>query len=170
LAALNAWGQRATDRRAAAEEVRRRRFEHRKQQLTELYGPLRLLRGQSSYLARKLREGKADPESWHILDHVQEVLDSPVDGPIAQMILEINAEVEHLLVHNGGLVYTPTPPQSWELFLGHCRLLRMALSGGAIPPVNEFSYFPPSFDPDMERAYTALRCEVDAMMSEAKQK
>jgi hypothetical protein len=165
---VNARLQRRINERAAGEEMRRRTLERRTQQLNELYGPVLLLRRQSYYLSQKLREGKAEPDNWHILDHVQEVLSDPTDAVLAQIISGINEKIEDHIVNHAGLLYTAGPPESWVLFLGHCRVLRMALEGGAVPALNEFSYFPSEFDRDLQEAYDALRAEVDEMMTGGK--
>ncbi len=155
--------QRRINEGTAGAEVRRRALERRTQQLNELYGPVLLLRNQCHYLARKLRESKTDPDAWHILDHVPEVLQDPIDGPIAHMIVAINTRIEELIVNKAGLLWGAGPPRSWILFLGHSRVLSIALSGGTAPALNEFSYFPPDFDSDLQQAYDALRADVDTL-------
>ena len=86
------------------------------QQLNELYGPLLLLLEQNKILARKLREGKIDPEKWRLLDNLPEVLTNPQDKALVNAIMDVDAKIESLIINKGGLVSGSEHPKSFKLF------------------------------------------------------
>ena len=56
-------------------------------------------------------------------------------------IMEIDAK-EELIINKGGLIRSPGPPESFNLFLGHYKILKLAVEGKETPKVAEFEYFP----------------------------
>jgi hypothetical protein len=128
-----------------------------RQQLSELYGPVLLLRRESTYLYKKLKEGKPDPENWHVLDHVQDVLGDEMDAALIRQIMEINGQVRELILGKTGLIEGSQPPASFVHFLGHYDTLSIALAKKDLGRrVKEFEYFPLDFDKDIEIAYSKL--------------
>lgn len=150
-----------TLRHGAARELGKISLEHKTQQLNELYGPLLLLLEENRRLAQKLREGKGDPEKWRLLDHLPEVLNNAHDKAIVDEIMEIDARVEDLIINKAGLVRSPGPPESFYIFLGHYKTLKLAIEGKERPRVAEFEYYPRKLNNDVKGAYEAIQREID---------
>ncbi len=153
----------AAKKRAAADRIT--------EQLSGLYGPLRMLTEQSRALALKLREGKADPAGWHLLDHLDAVVNNPADKAIAQQIIAANGEVEQRILSGAGLLEDGTIPNSFREFLGHYRLLTIAF-GAAVEAkevpreitAKEFAHYPATFDEDVARTYDALQARRKGLL------
>lgn len=136
-------------------------------QLSGLYGPLRLLTSQSAVLAEKLREGKEDQENWHLLHHLKVVVENPADKAIVEQIIEINGEIERRILKNAGLLQDGTVPESFILFLGHYRQLKIAVDamikdGEDVPreiTAKKFKSYPRQFDDDVKAGYESLWAE-----------
>lgn len=160
----NVYVMRQTLRQGAVKDIAKLSIEHRIQQMNELYGPLLQLTAQNKQLADKLREGKANPQEWRLLDHLPEVLKDPRDGPLADAILSIDARIEDLIINKGGLVAGPQPPDSFEAFLSHYKLLKMAMEGKAVTG-DRAEYYPRAFDEDVRRAYADLKSRVDKVLA-----
>jgi hypothetical protein len=154
-------GQSTAAKRSASLEAKKMELNRKTRQISELYGPLIMLRGQSKYLWNKLKEGKENPDSWRLLDHVTEVISNPMDYALARRILEINAQVETLIVTHSGLFWHKRPPESFIEFLQHYSVLRIAIQERKVPDDKRFAYFPDEFDDDVSAAYDALRAGVD---------
>ena len=154
-----------TLRHGAAREFGKISLELKIKQLNDLYGPLRLLIEQNRILAQKLREGKGDPEEWRLLDHVTEALNDPQDKAIVEEIVEIDDKMEELIITNGGLVRSPGPPESFSLFLGHYKILKLAIEGKETPKVTEFEYYPRQLNDDVNQAYDTIRREIDEIVA-----
>jgi hypothetical protein len=153
-----------TLRHGAARDIGKISLELKIQQLNELYGPLLLLVEQNRRLAQKLREGKPDPENWRLLDNLPEVLENPQDKAIVDAIMEIDGKIENLIINKGGLVRSPGPPESFNLFLGHYKILKLAVEGKERPKVAEFEYYPKRLNDDVKEAYEAIKHEIDDML------
>lgn len=164
-----------TLRHSTARDIGKISLELKIQQLNELYGPLLLLIEQNRRLAQKLREGKrlsilklredkSNPKKWRLLDNLPAVLENPKDKAIVDAILEIDSKIESLIINKGGLVRSPGPPESFNLFLGHYKILKLAVEGKERPHVAEFEYYPRKFNDDVKEAYKAIKNEIDDML------
>lgn len=150
-----------TLRQAAARDILRVSLEVKQRQLNELYGPLRSLLDQNRRLASMLREGKADPDKWRLLDHITEVVGNPQDKAIVDEIMNIDRKVEDLILNKAGLVRGPRPPESFGLFLGHYKLLKLKWEGKENLGVKEYQYYPRSLNEDVDKDYEAIKSEID---------
>jgi hypothetical protein len=142
------------------------------EQLSKLYGPLRLLTTQSHALADKLREGKVDGASWHLLDHLTAVAADPADRAIAEQVIAVNGQVEQLIFAHAGLLKGGEVPDSFVRFLGHYRFLTVAFDAAknntTVPrefTAKQFEYYPKDFDSDVKAAYDALRQERETLLA-----
>jgi len=133
-------------------------------QLNELYGPLLLLQEQEKRLASRLREGKADPEKWRLIDNLPGLLENRSDKAVIEEIMRINTKIEELLITKAGLIRAPRPPDSFKLFMGHFSVLKLAMEGKERPKVAEFEYYPRQFDQDVREAYDAILQERDELL------
>jgi hypothetical protein len=165
LLTLYVQGKRTETRDAAAE--RRLRAQRITEQLSGLYAPLLLLTGQSQTLARKLREGKPDPEEWHLLRNLDAVIADPADRAITEQIIDINGEIEHRLLNHSGLLKDGLIPDSFWSFLGHYRFVKLAFGAATAAEkapdaitAKEFAHYPGAFDQDVATSYNALRTEL----------
>jgi hypothetical protein len=157
--------EREADHESAAS--RKARSDRITKQLSGLYGPLRLLTSQSAALAEKLREGKEDPENWHLLHHLKVVVEDPADKAIVEQIIEINGEIEQRILNKAGLLQDGTVPESFILFLGHYRQLKIAVdamidAGENVPgeiTAKKFESYPRQFDDDVKAGYESLWAE-----------
>lgn len=154
-----------TLRHGVAREFGKISVELKIRQLNELYGPLRLLIEQNRHLALRLRQGKGDPMEWRLLDHISEVLGDPQDKAIVNEIIEIDGKIEQLIINNGGLVRTLGPPESFSLFLGHYKILKLAIDGKETPQIKEFEYYPRQLNDDVNNAFDAIKLEVDEIVA-----
>ena len=150
-----------TLRQAAARDILRVSLEVKQRQLNELYGPLRSLLDQNRRLASMLREGKADADNWRLLDHITEVVSNPQDKAIVDEIMNIDRKVEDLILNKAGLVRGPRPPESFGLFLGHYKLLKLKWEGKENLGVKEYQYYPRSLNEDVDKDYEAIKSEID---------
>lgn len=139
-------------------------------QLSGLYGPLRMLVSQSAALAEKMREGKPEPENWHLLHNLAVVVANPADEAIVEQIIEINGQIEQLVLTKAGLLQDGTVPDSFVAFLGHFRQLTIAFEAatqtGEVPEeiiAKQFESYPREFDTDVVSGYEALRSERAAL-------
>lgn len=148
----------------ATREFGRISLEYKTQQLSELYGPLMRLLEQNRRLAQKLREGKGDPEKWRLLDHLPEVMKNAQDKAIVGEIMEIDVKIEDLIINKAGLVRSPGSPESFDLFLGHYKTLKLAIDGRERPRVAEFEYYPRKLNDDVKEAYEAIQRERDDIL------
>ncbi|MGE3795533.1 MAG: hypothetical protein AB7I38_16630 [Dehalococcoidia bacterium] len=163
---LNVLVQSMAARRLQSAQQKELALARRTEQLNRLYGPLLLLLQQNRYLAEKLRREKTSPESWHLLDHIEEVTRNPVDLALAQQIVDINARIEELIIENAGLVHGPRPHESFAQFLGHSRVLRISMQEGRRREGEAFESFPKTLDDDVESAYAELAAENDLALRE----
>lgn len=129
-----------------------------------LCGPIYLLTLQSRALAEKLRDGKPDAASWHLLEHLDEVVASPPDRALADQILTVNREIEKRIFDHAGLLDQGTVPPSFEQFLGHFRYLQIAFKAAkqndplvtADFTAKHFQTYPRLFDKDVKDTYDKL--------------
>jgi hypothetical protein len=135
-------------------------------QLSGLYGPLRMLTSQSAALADKLREGKEDPESWHLLRHLKVVIEDPADKAIVEQIIAVNGEIEQRILNKAGLLQDGSVPDSFVAFLGHYRQLTIAFDAAIkaeeVPgeiTAKKFESYPRQFDDDVRAGYENLLAE-----------
>jgi hypothetical protein len=149
--------------RAERERQRNLKLDFRVRQLNELYGPLRFLIEQNRRLALKIREGKGDTLAWRLLDHLPEVLADPRDAAIANQILLIDERIEQLIIEKAGLI-NGTPPQSFDDYLSHFRLLNLAMKGHPVDQL-EREYFPRQINDDVKQEYDALTIEITKLLS-----
>jgi 4-amino-4-deoxy-L-arabinose transferase-like glycosyltransferase len=174
-AILTAWlnyrleARRDRKREIAASRVAR--VEQITAQLSGLYGPLRLLTAQSAVLAKKLREGKPDPESWSLLGHLSEVVDDSKDLALVEQIMQINGDIEKRVLSEAGLLRTGQVPESLVSFLGHYRQLEVAFElakegKAAQEIVAEFETYPREFDKYVNEAYDELQAERENLERE----
>jgi hypothetical protein len=171
--ALNFFVQKWLTKRAERNEAARLRVEHITDQLSLLYGPLLLLTAQSKALADRLRDGKTNPEQWHLLDNLAAVAADPTDRAIAEQIIEVNKRIEALILERAGLIRDGDVPESFVSYLGHYRFLRIAFDAavarkGVVPrqiTAKQFEYFPPAFDADVKEAFTSLTSERKTLLN-----
>lgn len=161
---VNYWITKQTLSHEAARDIGKTSLEIKIRQLNELYGPLLLLTEQNRILANKLYEGKVDAANWRLLDHIPEVIKNRQDKAIVDEIIKIDAKIEELIINKGGLVRSPRPPQSFSLFLGHYKILKLALEGKERPHVAELEYYPRKLNKDVEEAHQKIIKEIDDMM------
>lgn len=174
---LNFFVQKRLTNRAERNEAARLRVEHITQQLSLLYGPLLLLTAQSKALADKLREGKKNPEQWHLLDNLAAVAAEPTDRAIAEQIIDVNERIEALILQQAGLIRDGDVPESFVSYLGHYRFLRIAFNaakaGKGVPrsiTAKQFEYFPAAFDGDVKTAFAALTTERKTLLGRSSTK
>jgi len=151
-------------KQATARELAIAALDFKTQQLNELYGPLDHLVKQNFALASKLREGKQDPTAWRLLDHIPAVLNDERDKAIVDEIIKIDEQIEKLIIEKGGLVRGTETPQSFELFLGHFRILRLKMAGTHNLKIKAEEYYPRELNQYVERACQELRRERDSLM------
>jgi hypothetical protein len=139
-------------------------------QLSGLYGPLRMLTSQSAALAKKLREGKPEPDSWHLLHHLKVVIENPADKAIVDQIIAINGDIEQRILQRAGLLKDGNVPDSFIAFLGHYRQLKIAFDAAVdakeVPAeitAKQFESYPREFDRDVLSAYEDLRAERERL-------
>jgi hypothetical protein len=161
---VNYYSTRRTLRHGTALDIGKVSLELKMRQLNELYGPLLFLVEQNRRLAMKLREGKGDPDKWRLLDHITDVLGNPQDRAIVDLIVDIDAKVENLIISKAGLVHAARPPESFELFLGHYKVLKLALEGKETPKVREFEYYPRNLNEDVKKAFETIKKEIDGTL------
>ena len=124
------------------------------QRLNEFYAPLIVLLDQDREIHNRLSDEK--PAQWHILDHLEDVRADPVDGALAQKIVEINSRIKDVLEAKAGLVLGEVP-SSFATFLLHHQILSQALKG--LPYTKEpegAQYFPRQFESDVRIGYQSL--------------
>lgn len=158
--------------RAERQAARLARVDRLTEQLSQLYGPLRLLTMQSKALAEKLRQGKTNPDKWALLDNLTEVVQSDADRPIAEQIIAVNGEIEKIIFAHAGLIENGDIPESFVRFLGHYRLLSIAFAAAQERKetpreitAKQFEHYPREFDSDVERVYDQLRVERQKLLS-----
>lgn len=161
---LNYYGTIRSLRQVTARDFVKTSLDFKIKQLNELYGPLLLLISQNKRLAQKLREGKPDPDNWRLLDHIPEVQGNPQDRAAAEEIIKNDEEIEKLLISKGGLVNPPEFPKSFEDFLGHYKLLKLAWNNRPWPHVKEFEYYPLQLNQDVEEGHKEIMGEVHKML------
>lgn len=160
-ALVEAKREKKRDERAA----RQARADRITEQLSGLYGPLRLLTSQSAALAEKLRKGKNNPHEWRLLDNLDVVKTPGPDKAIVEQIVEVNGEIERRVLNNAGLLKDGVVPDSFIDFLGHYRQLKIAVTdsmeGHEAQAVTgkKFEVYPRKFDTDVKTAYEALNAE-----------
>lgn len=156
-----------TNRQAAqqaAADVWKRKLEHRQRQLSDFYGPVQMLRGNSSSLRRFLPLTKPDPTDpdlrveWRLVHHVGDVrrawdaiqaqrdIDlnvnlTPEQVQIAKDIIEVGDETCELLDTQAGLI-EGKPPRGIERFQEHHRRMRAGWDAGQNQPVEDSNEFP----------------------------
>ncbi len=160
-ALVEAKREKKRDERAA----RQARADRITEQLSGLYGPLRLLTSQSAALAEKLRKGKNNPQEWRLLDNLDVVKTPGPDKAIVEQIVEVNGEIEKRVLSNAGFLKDGVVPDSFVEFLGHYRQLKIAVTdsmeGHETQAVTgkKFEVYPRKFDTDVKTAYEALNAE-----------
>lgn len=129
-----------------------------------------MLTEQSRALAEKMREGKGDPDSWHLVHHLEEVVKNDADRAIVEQILAVNGDIEQRILNHAGLLRDGDIPLSFTNFLGHYRQLKVAFESvdkeNAIPPditAKQFESYPRQFDTDVQSGYEALQAERTAL-------
>lgn len=134
---------------------------HIEVQLSKLYGPLKLLTGQSKMLSDELRKEK--PPGWHLLGGLTAVVANPADRALTEQILMVNERVEQLLLTHAGLLVDGQVPASHTEFLAHFRYLTIAFAAARehkeLPDdikAKDFATYPAQFDTDVNAAYQQL--------------
>ena len=154
-----------TMRGQAAREIANVRLEFRFRQLNELYAPLSVKLEKNRLLYKRLREGKPNPDAWHLLDNIAAVRQTPSDLELAKQILGVDSEIADLIETRAGLI-EGSLPASFSQFLGHYAVLKLALEGKTAPIPAEFQYYPATLNEDvaggMERVSAALKAELDS--------
>ena len=152
--------------RQAQKAVRTHRAQdYRIRQQNELYGPLYMWRLLSRRLWEQLTEiPNAQPgvTPWKLIDHIEEIK-SEADGRrrlVVEEILKINAELTDLIVGKAGLLYELPPPESFEKFLEHSRMLRINWDQGTNATGISYRPFPGEIDQDILHALEGLRRDI----------
>lgn len=162
---LTAWLESKREEKRDKRAARQARAAQITEQLSGLYGPLRLLTAQSAALAEKLRVGKDKPDEWRLLDNLDVVKTPGPDKAIVEQIVEVNGEIEKRVLSNAGLLKDGVVPDSFVDFLGHYRQLKIAVTdsmeGHETQAVTgkKFEVYPRNFDTDVKTAYEALNAE-----------
>ena len=159
---LNIFVSLRTRRLADFLEVTKSSLEFKKRQLDEFYGPILALTRQSTHLARRIRD--AEGTDFHLLEHLPETLSRLDIGPIANLLLENNEKIETLLLTKSSLLDSYDFPDSFTLFLGHCGILRSAVTGQPLDNLTSIDYYPKEFDADIEYQFKKLKQEVDVIL------
>lgn len=159
----------ARGNRSAARREERVRF--RLQQLNEFYEPLAMLRVTSRSLRKSLRQSEDDGSRWRLVRHIDEVKNNPAQARIAEAIIAINVQIEDVLVNKAGLMEGERP-SSFERFMHHSRLLRIAWEGsgtGGTSPSGvttvEDVPFPDEIDDDLDIGRQAVRRALERLQS-----
>jgi len=172
-AVLTAWlnhlWEAKRERKREQSASRKERAERITEQLSGLYGPLRLLTAQSAALAEKLREGKDNPDEWRLLDNLDVVRAPGPDRAIVEQIVEVNGEIEKRVLNRAGLLKDGEVPDSFVEFLGHYRQMKIAvtdsMAGNEAQAVTakSFEVYPRRFDDDVKVAYETLNAEREKL-------
>ncbi len=125
-------------------------------QMNELYGPLFMLRSESRRLRSRIGP---DSSEWRVVDHIVELKGDPVKSSIVESILSINSTLVDLLVGKAGLLEQFPPPESFQEFLAHARLLQSAWVRGE-NETHERLPFPVQFDENVQEALSRLRAQL----------
>ncbi|WP_114423092.1 hypothetical protein [Nocardioides houyundeii] len=130
--------------------------------LNEFYAPIKSLLGGNKVLSGALRAefGVAEGESWHMLDHLDEINANPAARKIVAEVLEINRKIGEILESKSGLdLGQSTNVAEWEV---HRRLLDRAFTGAAGASKGNLTYFPRRFEEDIVKMHKEL---LDAVKS-----
>jgi hypothetical protein len=154
---------------ATAREIGKIALEFKLRQLNEFYSPLLLLALQNHRLYLKLKEGKSDPDNWHLLNNIADVLNDLRDKQIAEQILDIDAEMQKIIITKGGLICGTETPASFSQFLGHYEVLKAGWRIGDRPTIakEETEYFPIEFLDDLKKDHDSLKLEIDGMINKS---
>lgn len=138
---------------------RQREIEFCKQQLNDLYSPVYMLRRASQSLRTLLPSTNPDGTDWRLVDHIEDIRnDRDEAGRTAvEEILEINKQIEDLLVTKAGLFEYFPPPSSFDTFIAHTRLLRLAWKQGKNQTSKDRIPFPYEIDQDINKAIESIR-------------
>jgi hypothetical protein len=138
-------------------------IDRRLRQLNEFYGPLRMLRATSRRLRLSLPRETDAGDRWRLVGNIAQVKADPGAKLIVEAILEINGAIDGILIHKAGLMEGDVVPESFEKFMHHSRLLKLAwqsdaeivhdprLTGVADVP------FPDEIDADIAAAVSAVQ-------------
>jgi hypothetical protein len=140
-------------------------------QLTEFYGPIYMLRRASSSLRATLPRQTPDGSRWNLVDHIAEVKSEgrgfgEVERSAVEQILEINKKIEDVMVGKIGLIDSFPPPSTFEEFIAHSRLLRVAWEKGETHPESRRLPFPSRLDDDLEADLRIVRKRLENLTKE----
>lgn len=137
-------------------------LELRLKSLNEFYAPIRTLLAGNRVLSGALRAefGVAEGDSWHMLDHLDEIKANPAAKKIADEVLAINRKIGEILESKSGLdLGQAANVADWEV---HRRLLERAFSDTSGALKGKLTYFPQAFEADIVEMHKEL---VDAVKS-----
>lgn len=130
--------------------------------LNEFYAPIKTLLAGNKVLSGALRAefGIGAEESWHMLDHLDEIKANPVAKKIVAEVLEINNKIAEILETKSGLDLGPSASAAdWEV---HRRLLARAFGDDDGIVKGTLTYFPKDFEKDIVKMHREL---LDAVKS-----
>lgn len=157
-------------RAQAARDSRDKTVTFRRQQLNDLYGPIRSLRlaSESTYNALRARQGLGPAGTlprWALVDHIEEIRDA--DDPFTVLavknILEFNSQISELLKSKYGLLFQYPEHESFTKFIAHTEQLRLAWEQKVNLPKKDRVSFPvETFDAEINRVIAEIRQQLEA--------
>ncbi|WP_421874587.1 hypothetical protein [Mycolicibacterium wolinskyi] len=124
--------------------------------LNEFYAPIKTLLGGNLVLRDALFDelGVVAGEEWHMLDHLDEIRGNAMAREIVEEVLGINKKIGEILESKSGLDLGQSAFKAqWEV---HRRLLDRAFSGAPGQIKGKLTYFPKSFEDDINRMHDEL--------------
>lgn len=124
--------------------------------LNEFYAPIKtLLAGNLVLRDALLTElGVAAGEGWHMLDHLDAIHGNQTARQIVEEVLGINKKIGDILESKSGLDLGQSAHKAqWEV---HRRLLDRAVNGASGQINGTLTYFPKSFEDDINQMHDAL--------------
>jgi hypothetical protein len=155
---------------ARAFTTNQREVDYRMRQLSELYGPLTLLRATENGLRKSLpsKEVGDEGERWRLVRHIEDARRTPAMKVIVEAILAINEGIETLLITKAGLMEGDSLPESFKDFMHHSKLLKLAweheellrTEGTGVVRIDDIP-FNENIDQDIAKATSSIRSALD---------
>jgi hypothetical protein len=157
-AVVAAWSSVLTAKR----QGKYQQMQYSTRQLSELYGPLQMLRGESKELRSKIGPAEQDlndPVGWRLVDHIVDISNKPStpDYKIVEVIISINKRIADTMKEKGGLSIDAKPPDSFSVFLAHAELLEESWRTHISQEGRTRTPFPRNLDQDIDKAVRTLR-------------
>jgi hypothetical protein len=136
------------------------KMQYARLQLQELYGPLMMLRAQSTALRAKIGppgQNLTDPGDWRLVEHIEDIKADSAEAGRVESINSINDDITKLLKEKGGLSLQLPQPASFAKFLEHAEYLAKSWKAHKNQQGDDRAVFPRDFDDDINAALKKLR-------------